>query len=91
MPFAPINGIDSVVDDPQVAHLGLIVPVDGAHEGARAAVRPPLQFDGERARTVSAAPLLDQDGATIRAAVNEGRHWPAANDGGAPRRATGSA
>jgi hypothetical protein len=52
-------------------------------------VRPPLQFDGERARAVSAAPLLDQHGAAIRAAVIAGRQWPAANDGAAPRRASG--
>jgi crotonobetainyl-CoA:carnitine CoA-transferase CaiB-like acyl-CoA transferase len=89
VPFAPINGIDAVVEDPQVGHLGLIVPVDGAQQGAGKAVRPPLQFDGERAQAVNAAPLLDRHGAAIRAAVNAGRHWPAANDGGTPRRATG--
>jgi crotonobetainyl-CoA:carnitine CoA-transferase CaiB-like acyl-CoA transferase len=77
VPFAPINGIDAVVEDPQVDHLGLIVPVNGAQEGGREAVRPPLQFDGERAQGVSAAPLLDQHGAAIRAAVNDRRQWPA--------------
>ena len=48
---------------------------------------PPLQFDGERARAVSAAPLLDQHGAAIRAAVNDSRHWPASigRRGTAPR------
>ena len=66
VPFAPINGIDAVVEDPQVGHLGLIVPVNDAQQGGRAAVRPALQFDGERARSVSAAPLLDQHGAAIR-------------------------
>jgi crotonobetainyl-CoA:carnitine CoA-transferase CaiB-like acyl-CoA transferase len=76
VPFAPINGIDAVVADPQVGHLGLIVPVSGAQEGGREAVRPPLQFDGERAHSVSAAPLLDQHGDAIRAGLNEGRHWP---------------
>ena len=67
VPFAPINGIDAVVEDPQVGHLGLIVPVNGAQQGGRQAVRPALQFDGERAQAVSAAPLLDQHGAAIRA------------------------
>jgi len=67
VPFAPINGIDAVVEDPQVGHLGLIVPVNGVEQGGRQAVRPPLQFDGERAHAVSAAPLLDQHGAAIRA------------------------
>ena len=89
VPFAPINGIDAVVEDPQVGHLGLIVPVSGAQQGGREAVRPAMQFDGDRARSVNAAPLLDQHGATIRAAVNDSRHWPPATDGAAPRRATG--
>jgi crotonobetainyl-CoA:carnitine CoA-transferase CaiB-like acyl-CoA transferase len=88
VPFAPINGIDAVVEDPQVGHLGLIVPVNGAQQGGHKAVRPPLQFDGERERAVSAAPLLDQHGAAIRAAVTDGRQWPN-NDSAAPRRATG--
>jgi crotonobetainyl-CoA:carnitine CoA-transferase CaiB-like acyl-CoA transferase len=88
VPFAPINGIDAVVEDPQVGHLGLIVPVNEAQQGGRQAVRPALQFDGERARSVGAAPLLDQHGEAIRAAVKDGRHWPA-TVGAAPRRATG--
>ena len=89
VPFAPINGIDSVVEDPQVAHLGLIVPVSGAQQGGREAVRPAMQFDGDRARSVSAAPLLDEHGAAIRAAINDSRHWPTATNGAAPRRAAG--
>jgi crotonobetainyl-CoA:carnitine CoA-transferase CaiB-like acyl-CoA transferase len=89
VPFAPINGIDAVVEDPQVGHLGLIVPVNGAQQGGREAVRPPLQFDGERAHAVSAAPLLDQHGTEIRAAAAKSRSWPAANGGAAPRRAAG--
>jgi crotonobetainyl-CoA:carnitine CoA-transferase CaiB-like acyl-CoA transferase len=68
VPFAPINGIDAVVEDPQVGHLGVIVPVNGAQLGGKHAVRPALQFDGERAQAVGAAPLLDQHGAAIRAA-----------------------
>ncbi len=88
VPFAPINGIDAVVEDPQVGHLGLIVPVNGVQQGGREAVRPPLQFDGERARGVLAAPLLDQHGTAIRAAVTDGRQWPN-SEGAAARRATG--
>jgi crotonobetainyl-CoA:carnitine CoA-transferase CaiB-like acyl-CoA transferase len=75
VPHAPINGIDSVVADPQVGHLGLIVPVNGAQQGGHDAVRPPLQFDGDRAHSVNAAPLLDQHGADIRAAVKNGQSW----------------
>ncbi len=78
VPHAPINGIDAVVDDPQVGHLGLIVPVNGAQQGGRDAVRPAVQFDGDHARSVNAAPLLDQHGAAIRAALSGGRKWASA-------------
>ena len=78
VPFAPINTLDEVVRDPQVAHLGLMVPVEGAHAGSQA-VRPPVQFSGVRSRSVRAAPLLDEQGAAIRAAfVAGGAGWPAA-------------
>lgn len=80
VPFAPISRIDQVVQDPQVAHLGLIVPVLGAH-GGTSAVRPAVQFDGERADAVRTAPLLDEHGAGIRAALAQSSEWPAA---GAP-------
>jgi crotonobetainyl-CoA:carnitine CoA-transferase CaiB-like acyl-CoA transferase len=81
VPHAPVNRIDDVVHDPQVEHLGLVVPVSGAH-GAEQAVRPAVQFDGTRAQTVSAAPLLDEHGAAIRGALAGGKRWP-----GAPARA----
>jgi crotonobetainyl-CoA:carnitine CoA-transferase CaiB-like acyl-CoA transferase len=79
VPFAPINTIDEVVHDPQVEHLGLIVPVTGAHGGARS-VRPPVQFGGVRSRSVRAPPLLDEHGPSIREALARGERWPAPND-----------
>jgi crotonobetainyl-CoA:carnitine CoA-transferase CaiB-like acyl-CoA transferase len=75
VPHAPINSIGEVINDPQVQHLGLIVPAEGAHGGNRA-VRPPVQFGGERAQSVYAAPLLDEHGAAIRAALAGGERWP---------------
>jgi crotonobetainyl-CoA:carnitine CoA-transferase CaiB-like acyl-CoA transferase len=75
VPYAPINSIDEVIKDPQVEHLDLIVPVEGAHGGAKS-VRPPVQFGGEHARQVYAAPLLDEHGAAIRAALGRGERWP---------------
>jgi crotonobetainyl-CoA:carnitine CoA-transferase CaiB-like acyl-CoA transferase len=75
VPHAPINTIDEVVHDPQVEHLGLIVPVTGAHGGTRS-VRPPLQFDRARSRSVRAAPLLNEHGTSIRAALAGGDQWP---------------
>jgi crotonobetainyl-CoA:carnitine CoA-transferase CaiB-like acyl-CoA transferase len=75
VPYAPINRIDDVVRDPQVQHLGLVVPVEAPHGGA-SAVRPAVQFGGERASSVRAAPLLDEHGAAIRSALAGGASWP---------------
>ena len=71
VPFAPINSVDAVVKDPQVQHLGLVVPVDGPHT-ATEAVRPAVQFDGRRAGSVRPAPLLGEHSVAIRAAVARG-------------------
>jgi len=75
VPYAPVNRLDDVVADPQVRHLGIVVPIEGAHS-ATEAVRPALQFNGSRARSVSAAPLLDQHGQAIRASLAAGAAWP---------------
>ena len=75
VPYAPVNLIDDVVRDPQVEHLGIVVPIDSPHTATRA-VRPAAQFDGSRARSVSAAPMLNQHGESIRAALNAGTAWP---------------
>ena len=76
VPYAPINTVDEVVRDPQVTHLGLIVPTH-ASQGAAQAVRPAVQFDGRHATQVLAAPLLDEHGAAIRAALACATSWPA--------------
>jgi len=75
VPYAPINSIEQVVKDPQVEHLGLIVPVEGAHAGNQA-VRPAVQFAGERAKCVRAAPLLNEQGTAIREGLGRGGRWP---------------
>jgi crotonobetainyl-CoA:carnitine CoA-transferase CaiB-like acyl-CoA transferase len=77
VPYAPINTVDEVVHDPQVEHLGLIVPVAGAHDALRS-VRPPVRFGGVRARSVRAAPLLNEHGDSIRASIAGGEQWPPA-------------
>jgi crotonobetainyl-CoA:carnitine CoA-transferase CaiB-like acyl-CoA transferase len=75
VPYAPVNLLDDVVRDLQVEHLGIIVPIDSPHTATRA-VRPAAQFDGSRASSVSAAPLLNQHGETIRMALKSGASWP---------------
>jgi len=77
VPFGPVNSIPEAVGDPQVAHLGMIVPVEGRSEGARQSVRPAFTFDGERATGVDAAPTIDEDGHAIREALVRNRAaWP---------------
>src|SRR5437764_8741431 len=75
VPYAPVNRIDDVVVDQPIRHLGIVVPVEAPHS-AKEAVRPALQFNGSRAKSVSAAPLLDQHGKEIRAALAGGPTWP---------------
>ena len=76
VPYAPINTVDEVVRDPQVTHLDLIVPTH-ASQGAAQAVRPAVQFDGRHAMQVFAAPLLNEHGTAIRAALACATSWPA--------------
>ena len=65
------------IDDPQVAYLGMIVPVEERSEGARHSVRPAFTFDGKRATGVDAAPTIDEDGPAIREALARNREaWP---------------
>ena len=79
VPYAPINTIDEVVLDPQVEHLGIVVPVVGAHDGNRS-IRPPVQFGGDRQNSVRAAPQLNEHGAVIRAALARGDPWSPAEE-----------
>jgi crotonobetainyl-CoA:carnitine CoA-transferase CaiB-like acyl-CoA transferase len=76
VPFAPINRVDAAVQDPQVKHLGLMVPVVNPH-AATHAVRPAVQFDGQRADGVLPAPLLNEHGAAIREQLGKSKAWPA--------------
>jgi crotonobetainyl-CoA:carnitine CoA-transferase CaiB-like acyl-CoA transferase len=75
VPFAPIHTIDEVVQDPQVQHLGLIVPAVSEQVASRA-VRPAVQFAGAQSSAVRAAPHLNQDGKSIRDSLAKGARWP---------------
>jgi crotonobetainyl-CoA:carnitine CoA-transferase CaiB-like acyl-CoA transferase len=75
VPHAAVNRINEVVNDPQVKHLGVVVPIDSPHTATQA-VRPAIQFDGIRAHSVRPAPLLDQHGKAIRAALDQTTAWP---------------
>jgi len=75
VPYAPVNRMDDVVRDPQVEHLGIVVPIESPNTATHA-VRPAIQFDGSHADSVHAAPLLDQHGQAIRAALSREDAWP---------------
>jgi crotonobetainyl-CoA:carnitine CoA-transferase CaiB-like acyl-CoA transferase len=75
VPHAAVNRINEVVNDPQVKHLGVVVPIESPHT-ATEAVRPAIRFDGNRATSVRPAPLLDQHGSAIRAALEQNTAWP---------------
>jgi crotonobetainyl-CoA:carnitine CoA-transferase CaiB-like acyl-CoA transferase len=75
VPFAPINKVDAVVKDPQVQHMGIMVPVENPHE-AKQQVRPAVQINGERAESVRSAPKINEQGADIRAQLAKNPHWP---------------
>ena len=78
VPFAPINSIDEVVQDPQVQHLGLVVPAVSETISSRA-VRPAVQFGGVHSTcAVRAALQLNQDGKSIRDSLAKGARWPTA-------------
>ena len=77
VPYAPVNRVDDAVHDPQAQHLGIVVPVESPHS-AKHSVRPAVQFDGTRARSVTAAPLLDEHGGDIRTALARDEPWPTA-------------
>jgi crotonobetainyl-CoA:carnitine CoA-transferase CaiB-like acyl-CoA transferase len=75
VPFAPINKVDAVVKDPQVQHLGLMVPITDPRT-AKQMVRPAVQVDGQHADAVRRAPMLDEHGAAIRAQLARSPAWP---------------
>jgi crotonobetainyl-CoA:carnitine CoA-transferase CaiB-like acyl-CoA transferase len=75
VPFAPINKVDAVVRDPQVQHLGLMVPITEPIT-AKQMVRPAVQVDGAHADGVRRAPTLNEHGAAIRAQLAGSTAWP---------------
>ncbi len=77
LPFAPVNSIPEAIEDPQVRHLQMVVPVQNRREGAHEAIRPAFNFDGRRATSVKAAPVVDEDGPAIRRALElDPVAWP---------------
>ena len=66
VPFAPINSIPEVLDDPQLKHLDTFCPTEHPSEGQVMTIRSPLHFEGA-GRDNTAPPTLGQHTAEILA------------------------
>lgn len=67
VPHAAVLSAPEVLETEQARHLGLMVETDGPH-GRFRTIRSPLAFDGIRAETVTAPPVLGADNAAHAAA-----------------------
>jgi CoA:oxalate CoA-transferase len=68
IPSAPINDVGQAINDPQVQHRRIVLPVDDASVAPLAVAGSPIKFSGfTTPSTRPAAPALDQDRARILA------------------------
>jgi crotonobetainyl-CoA:carnitine CoA-transferase CaiB-like acyl-CoA transferase len=72
VPHAPAYDSDEALEDPQAVHLQLKVSAEHPEKGRFTTVRPPYVFDGERDLQVLPPPVLDEQGAEIRAELARG-------------------
>ena len=60
VPYAPINGVDEAMADPQIQALGTFYAVTHPTEGEVVSIRRPVLIDGQRAVADLAPPTLGQ-------------------------------
>jgi crotonobetainyl-CoA:carnitine CoA-transferase CaiB-like acyl-CoA transferase len=60
VPFAPINNLQEVLDDPQVRHLGTFYRQRHPSEGEITAIHRPVLIDGAREERALPAPTLGE-------------------------------
>jgi formyl-CoA transferase len=60
VPFAPVNGLPEVLDDPQVRHLGTFYKQTHPTEGEIVAIHRPVLIDGGREERALPAPTLGE-------------------------------
>jgi crotonobetainyl-CoA:carnitine CoA-transferase CaiB-like acyl-CoA transferase len=60
VPFAPVNDLADVLDDPQVRHLQTFYKQRHPTEGEITAIHRPVLIDGERAERALPAPTLGE-------------------------------
>ena len=60
VPFAPVNDLQDVLDDPQVRHLGTFYQQHHPTEGEITAIHRPVLIDGAREERTLPAPTLGE-------------------------------
>jgi len=60
VPFAPVQTVAEVLDDPQIKHLGTFYQQTHPSEGAQTLIHNPVWFDGWRAATTRPPPTLGE-------------------------------
>ena len=60
VPHSPVYSAPEVIETPQAQHLGLVPEDPHGPHGPFRTIRSPLSFDGERATSVTAPPVLGQ-------------------------------
>jgi crotonobetainyl-CoA:carnitine CoA-transferase CaiB-like acyl-CoA transferase len=67
VPFAPVNNLQDVLDDPQVRHLGTFYQQSHPTEGEITAIHRPVLIDGAREERTLPAPTLGEHTDTVLA------------------------
>ncbi len=75
VPYAPINGVDDALADPQIQALGSFYTVMHPTQGKVVNVRRPVLIDGDRKVADSPAPTLGEHNAEV---LDPGSPWRAA-------------
>jgi len=67
VPFAPVNSVPEVMEDPQVKHLDVFYRVEHPDHGAITSIHRPVRINGQRGPADKAPPSLGEHSEAIRA------------------------
>ncbi len=67
VPFAPVNSVPEVMEDPQVKHLDVFYRVEHPEHGAVTSIHRPVRINGQRGPADKAPPSLGEHSEAIRA------------------------
>jgi formyl-CoA transferase len=76
VPYAPINGVDEAMDDPQIVALETFYSAKSAKYGDVVSVRRPVLIDGQRKVADRPPPALGEHNAEVLGAASDWRTGP---------------